>query len=229
MAGPYCIWSLPIRLLWLRFFPGLAGEWLNPVDIARYREAELNHLNQESYQDGITPHRAPEYATNQRDPPQDHNAPQRAPHDSPAQYGTTDHHRDPPHIEYLPFVDAIQDEPPVLHSPPWRITIYSSHPNGLEYGCLGNSKELNHASRQVKSSQHWYNRVKSYWADMVSELVLSSGKSYDNQYLLKLFLTLDFGLYKNLGSSILGNYPHAMKASMTHYPDTPWFHEVISG
>ena len=28
---------------------------------------------------------------------------------------------------------------------------------------------------------------------------------------------------------MLGNHPHAIKASIIHKPDTPWLHEAISG
>ena len=55
------------------------------------------------------------------------------------------------------------------------------------------------------------------------------GQSYDNLYLLNLLLTRDFGFYDNLVPYTLGNHPHAMKASMTHNPDTPCLHESISG
>ena len=56
------------------FFPGLAGEWLTPVDLARRRESELNHLNQSDYQDEATYQRAPYDAPTQRVPPQDDTA-----------------------------------------------------------------------------------------------------------------------------------------------------------
>ena len=64
---------------------------------------------------------------------------------------------------------------------------------------------------------------------MVSTLILSIGQSYKNQYLLKLLLKPDFGLYKNLGSDTLGNNPHAMKPSTTHDPDTSCLYETMSG
>ena len=82
---------------------------------------------------------------------------------------------------------------------------------------------------QFNSSQHRSNRVKSYCVAIVSDLMLSSNQSYDNQYLLNFLLTYDFGLYENLGADTLRNHPHAMKASMTHDPDNPWLHEAMSG
>ena len=84
------------------FVPELAGECLTPVDLAWCQEDELNHLNQEDYQGGATPQRAPDNAPTQSAPPQDGTALQRAPHDLPAQYKTTPPHRAPPQIEYLP-------------------------------------------------------------------------------------------------------------------------------
>ena len=49
------------------FFPELADEWLNPVNLARRQETELNHWNKEAYQDGAAPQRAPENAATQRE------------------------------------------------------------------------------------------------------------------------------------------------------------------
>ena len=42
----------------------------------------------------------------------------------------------------------------------------------------------------------------SYLSYMVSAIMIYSGQSYDNRYLLNLLLTLDFGLYENLGAEI---------------------------
>ena len=64
---------------------------------------------------------------------------------------------------------------------------------------------------------------------MVSALELYSGQSYDNQYLLTPLFTPDFGFYENLGIDTLVNHPQAMKVYMTHSPDTPWWHESMSG
>ena len=58
--------------------------------------------------------------------------------------------------------------------------------------------------------------------------MLYSGQSYENLYLLNLLLTPDFLLYNNLGAYKLVNHPHAMKASMTHNPDTYRLYEAIS-
>ena len=55
---------------------------MTPVDIARNREAELDHWNQAAYQGGDNPKRAPDDAPSQRAPNQDGTAPQRAPHDA---------------------------------------------------------------------------------------------------------------------------------------------------
>ena len=63
---------------------------------------------------------------------------------------------------------------------------------------------------------------------MLSGLMLYSGQSYDNWYLLKILLTPDFGLYENIGTDTLGNHPDAMKVPMAHDPDTPWLHEIMS-
>ena len=64
---------------------------------------------------------------------------------------------------------------------------------------------------------------------MVSALILSSYQSYDNQYLINLLLTPDFGFFVKLSAYVLGNHPHAMKLSITHYPYTPQLHEAMSG
>ena len=64
---------------------------------------------------------------------------------------------------------------------------------------------------------------------MVSALILPSGKSYDNQYMLNLLLTPDFVFYDNLGAYTLSNHPREMKYSMTHDLYTPLLHEAISG
>ena len=135
---------------------------MTPVDIARLQEAELNHLNQESYKYGATPHRAPYNAPTQRATPQDDTDLKKAPHDAPDQDGTTAPQRTPPHIENLLFMDALQDDPQVIPSPPRRITRHSYRPNRLEYNFLGTPKGLKHASVQVKSSQYESNRVNSY-------------------------------------------------------------------
>ena len=59
--------------------------------------------------------------------------------------------------------------------------------------------------------------------------MISSGQSYDNLSLFNLLITPDFGFYDNMVADTLGNHPHAMKASMTHNPHTPFLHESISG
>ena len=99
------------------FVPGLADECLTPVDLVRCHESELNHQNQASYQDGATTQWAPYNVPTQRVPPQDETAPQKEPHDAPAQYRTTATHRAPHQVKDLPFVDAIQDKSPALTSP----------------------------------------------------------------------------------------------------------------
>ena len=81
---------------------------------------------------------------------------------------------------------------------------------------------------QVKPSHNGSQRVKSYCAYMVSALIISSGQSYENRYLLNLLLTNEFGLYKNLGAYKLDNHPHAMESLMKHDPDTPRLHEAMS-
>ena len=89
MAIYDCIWLLPLRLWWLRFYFDLLDEWLTLVDLEQQQEAELNYQNQADYWDGATPHRATYDAPNHREPPQDDTAIQRAPHDAPDQDGTT--------------------------------------------------------------------------------------------------------------------------------------------
>ena len=107
------------------FVPELAYEWMTPVDLARRREAKHYHWNQASYQDKSTPQRAPYDLSNQRAPPQDGTAPQKAPYDERAQDGTTDPQSVPPQVKDIQFLNALQDEPPVLTSPPWIITRHS--------------------------------------------------------------------------------------------------------
>ena len=141
--------------------------------------------------------------------------------DGPAQDGTTASQRAPPQVEDLLLLEALQDEPPVMPSTHRRSTRHSAQHNQIEYDRLRTSKGLKHASMQFNSSQHRSNRVKSYCVAIVSDLMLSSNQSYDNQYLLNFLLTYDFGLYENLGADTLRNHPHAMKASMTHDPDNP--------
>ena len=64
---------------------------------------------------------------------------------------------------------------------------------------------------------------------MVSYLMLSSGQSYNNLYLINLLLTPEFVLYENLREDTLVNHPYAMKYSMTHDPDTPRLRKAIIG
>ena len=65
---------------------------------------------------------------------------------------------------------------------------------------------------------------------MVSALMVTSGQSYDNRYLLNLLLDrYCFGLYENLGANTLMSHPQAMKASTSHDPDPPCLHEAIGG
>ena len=88
------------------------------IDHAWIQEAELNQQNQKDYQYGATTKRVPDDAPYQSYPQQYVTYPQRAPHDAPAQYGTTAHQRAPPQVKYLLFMDALQDEPHNLPSPP---------------------------------------------------------------------------------------------------------------
>ena len=81
----------------------------------------------------------------------------------------------------------------------------------------------------VKYYQNGSKRVKTYYEDMVSNLMLSSGKSYGNRYLINILLTPDFGLYDNLGADKLGNHPQSMIESTTNYPDIPLLNKSISG
>ena len=79
----------------------ISPEWLTTVDLARRREAKLNHQNKSAYHYGATPHRASYDAPTQRTPPQDDTNPQTA----------------PPQVKDLLFVEILQDEPPVMPSP----------------------------------------------------------------------------------------------------------------
>ena len=90
-------------------------------DLARRRELKHYHWNQVSYQDKSTPQRAPYNTPTHRAPHKNGTATQRVPHHAPAQDGTTAPQRVPPQVKDLLFVDAPQDEPRVLTSPPWII------------------------------------------------------------------------------------------------------------
>jgi hypothetical protein len=80
-----------------------------------------------------------------------------------------------------------------------------------------------------KYAQHGAVVVRSYCAAMLSALMLTSGHTYDNHYLLNLLLDHGFGLYDNLGADTLMCYPpHAMKASTTADPDPPCLHKAMS-
>jgi hypothetical protein len=62
---------------------------------------------------------------------------------------------------------------------------------------------------------------------MTGALLLTQGQAYNNRFLLNLLLGHDFGLYKNFGPTSLLMHPHAMKASVTHDPNTPRLHEAM--
>jgi hypothetical protein len=64
---------------------------------------------------------------------------------------------------------------------------------------------------------------------MTGALLLTQGQAYNNPFVLNLRLDHGFDLYKNLGPTSLLMHPHAMKASVTHDPDTPHLHEAMQG
>ena len=59
---------------------------------------------------------------------------------------------------------------------------------------------------------------------MVPALMVTSGQSYYNRYLLNLLMNREFGLCKNLGTTTLMSNPQAMKASTSHDLDSLGLH-----
>ena len=64
---------------------------------------------------------------------------------------------------------------------------------------------------------------------MTVDLHLSQGHMYDNLYLLHIIRDYEFGIYENISADILMHSPHAMKAFITHDPDTTCLHESMCG
>lgn len=80
------------------------------------------------------------------------------------------------------FVDASMEKP-VEHSPPaLRHSTHTRKPN-------------------PRYAQHGAVVVQSYFAAMISALMLTSGKTYDSRYLLNVLSDHNFGLYDNLGAN----------------------------
>ncbi len=150
------------------FVPELADEWLTPIEVTARQQLERAQ-RQADPQDGRTPVPAPQRAPDISD--QDPTSPQRAPPQRAPLQRAPIPVPDPVTDNDPPFVDSLMEEPaPDLGPPALRRGTRSSRNPNPSY------------------AQHGAVIVRSCCAAMISALLLTSGQSYDNRYLLNMLL-----------------------------------------
>ena len=106
--------------------PEIADEWMTLVNLATCQKTEANRCYQATPQDGAPSQRSPEDAPYQKAPnkygPTSHRSPT-----ATDQYGTTTFQRATTPAEAFMFMDALEDEPLGLTSPPQSSTKSQVH------------------------------------------------------------------------------------------------------